>query len=265
MAAGSTWRTGSGARIAARAVLAGVIGAVVGVAAYAISQTGGQLLSVTVGALAGVAAVLGAHLYRRSAQLTEVQLSLAGNVLTFTANTDMRQAALRMFFQAATRVATRPLEDGTGNLREALTSLKNLFDLYREPIESGAAPPPPLRGDSVHEIVLDVLNFELAPFLSRWHPRLRDWEESEEGANGEAAWPENAVFRQELRELQLRLREYVIALGKIAGLRDPERHLRRSDRHTQDPANRPTSPIPGPQRSETGHDVSSSPPRGDAS
>ncbi|MDH6627958.1 hypothetical protein M2271_005787 [Streptomyces sp. LBL] len=270
MAARNTWRTGPGARITARAVLAGVIGAVVGVAAYAISQTGGQLLSVVVGALTGVAAVLGAHLYRRSAQLTEVQLSLAGNVLTFTANTDMRQAALRMFFQAATRVATRPLEDGAGNLREALTSLKTLFDLYREPIESGSAPPPPLRGDSVHEVVLDILNFELAPFLSKWHPKLRAWEESEAAAGGEGAWPENAAFREELRELQHRLREYVVALGRIAGLRDPERHLRRSDRHArhdgEHQAAAPGSDVPAQRPPGTGRDgVSFSAPPDDAS
>ncbi|MCT9081315.1 hypothetical protein [Streptomyces fulvoviolaceus] len=262
MAARETWRTGPGGRITARALLAGVIGAVVGIAAYAISKTGGQLLSVVVGALAGVAVVLGAHLYRRSAQLTEVQLSLAGNVLTFTANTDMRQAAQRMFFQAATRVATRPLEDGTGNLRKALTSLKTLFDLYREPVESGTAPPPPLKGDSVYEIVLDVLNFELAPFLSKWHPRLDAWEESEAGAMGEEAWPENAAFREDLRELQQRLREYVLALGRIAGLRNPERHLRRSDWHERhavaDRDIAPGSDVPGQRPSGDGGDSTSS-------
>lgn len=248
MATRESWRTGPGAQVTARAVLAGVIGAVLGIAAYAISQTGGQALSIAVGALAGVAVALAAHLYRRSAQLTEVQLSLAGNALKFTATTDMRQAALRMFFQASTRVATRPLEEDAGNLREALSSLKVLFDLYREPIESGATPPPPLKGDSVHEVVLDILNFELAPFLSKWHPRLRSWEESEEGKEqGEAAWPDNASFREELRDLQIRLRPYVIALGTIAGLRAPERHLRRSGSSTSSTTALPTSDsgVPG--------------------
>jgi hypothetical protein len=210
-----------------KGLLAAVVGGVAGIAAYSISQTGGQRLSIVVGCLVGVAGALGADVYRRSVQLTEVRLVLPGSEMTFKANTDMRQAAQRMFFQASTRVATRPLDDESGNLREALTSLKALFDLYREPLESGATPPPPANGDSVHELALDILNFELAPFLSKWHPQLKTYEEAHPGGS-EADWPENAAFRADLRTLQVNLREYVLALGRIAGLRDPERHLRRS-------------------------------------
>jgi hypothetical protein len=177
-----------------RAALAGITGGVIGIAAYSISQTGGQRLSTAVGCLVGVAVALGVALYRRSAQLTEVRLVVLGNEMSFTAKTDMRQAAQRMFFQAATRVATRPLEDGSGNLREALTSLKALFDLYREPLEGHATPPPPARGDSVYELALDILHFELAPFLSKWHPRLKEFEDHHPDQD-ESQWPENAAFR----------------------------------------------------------------------
>ncbi|MFE7273175.1 hypothetical protein [Streptomyces sp. NPDC057623] len=243
------WTIAAAVGTAGRAVLAAVVGGVVGVAAYSISQTGGQLLSVVVGGVVGIALVLGADVYRRSVQLTEVRLVLPGSEMTFKANTDMRQAALRMFFQASTRVATRPLDDGSGNLREALTSLKTLFDMYREPLESGSAPPPPADGDSVHELVLDILNFELAPFLATWHPRLRAFEEAHPDQD-ESAWPDNAEFRQALRELQRSLRPYVVGLGEIAGIRDPERHLRRSAWH----AARHTGGVPGQdaaQRSAT--------------
>ncbi|WP_405588437.1 hypothetical protein [Streptomyces sp. NBC_01092] len=225
------WTVAAAGRTAGRAVLAAAVGGVVGVAAYSISQTGGQLLSVVVGGVVGIALVLGADVYRRSVQLTEVRLVLPGSEMTFRTTTDMRQAALRMFFQAATRVATRPLEDGSGNLRETLTSLKTLFDMYREPLESEGSPPPPTQGDSVHELVLDILNFELAPFLATWHPRLRAFEEAHPDED-ETAWPDNAEFRRALRELQHSLRPYIIGLGEIAGLRDPERHLRRSAWHT---------------------------------
>ncbi|MFJ4986980.1 hypothetical protein ACIP9H_24640 [Streptomyces sp. NPDC088732] len=221
-------------------MLAATVGAVIGVAAYSISRTGGQLLSVVVGGVVGVALAIGTDVYRRSVQLTEVRLVLPGSEMTFKANTDMRQAALRMFFQAATRVATRPLDDGSGNLREALASLKTLFDMYREPLESGSAPPPPSDGDSVHELVLDILNFELAPFLATWHPRLRAFEEAHPDED-ETAWPHNAEFRQALRELQRNLRPYIVGLGEIAGIRNPERHLRRSAWH----AARHTVGVPG--------------------
>jgi len=242
-------REGNGAvRMVLRAVLAGVTGSVIGIAAYSISQTGGQRLSIIVGCLIGVTVALGLELYRRSAQLTEVRLVLLGNEMSFTTKTDMRQAAQRMFFQAATRVATRPLEDGSGNLREALTSLKTLFDLYREPLEGHTTPPPPAKGDSVYELALDIMNFELAPFLAKWHPSLKEFEERHPDQD-ESEWPENAAFRAELRQLQERLRPYVIGLGEIAGIRDPERHLRPSDRSMQ---SRPVVPQqegsrPGPQ------------------
>ncbi|WP_333764316.1 hypothetical protein [Streptomyces sp. IBSBF 2390] len=235
-------------RVALRAVLAGVTGSVIGIAAYSISQTGGQRLSVIVGCLIGVAVALGLELYRRSAQLTEVRLVLLGNEMSFTTKADMRQAAQRMFFQAATRVATRPLEEGSGNLREALTSLKTLFDLYREPLEGYTTPPPPAKGDSVYELALDILNFQLAPFLAKWHPSLKDFEDRHPDQD-ESEWPQHAAFRAELSQLQERLRPYVIGLGEIAGIRDPERHLRPSGRSVQSRlvAPRHDGTRPGPQ------------------
>ncbi|MEU3543443.1 hypothetical protein [Streptomyces paromomycinus] len=196
---------------------------------YSISQTDGQRLSTIVGCLIGVAAALGLELYRRFAQLTEVRLVLFGNEMSFATKADMRQAAQRMFFQAATRVATRPLEDCSGNLREALTSLNTLFTLYRELLESYTTPPPPAKGDSVYELALDILTFELAPFLAKWHPSLKDFEDRYPGQD-ESEWPQNAAFRAELGQLQERLRPYVIGLGEIAGIRDPERHLHPSRR-----------------------------------
>lgn len=218
-------------RTVIRAVVAGIVGGVIGIAAYSISQTGGQRLSIVVGCLLGVAAALGVELYRRSAHLTDVRLVVLGNEMSFTTKTDMRQAAQRMFFQAATRVATRPLEDGSGNLREALTSLKTLFDLYREPLESELTPPPPARGSSVYELALAILNFELAPFLATWHPRLKAFEDAHPELD-ESAWPQNAAFRAELRALQENLRPQMIGLGEIAGIRNPERYLRRPDQST---------------------------------
>ncbi|MFG2629453.1 hypothetical protein [Streptomyces sp. NPDC048473] len=230
----------TGLRTVGRTVLAVAGGGVAGVAAYSISRTGGQSLCVAVGGIVGLVVILGTDVYRRSVQLTEVRLVLPGSEMTFKANTDMRKAALRMFFQAATRVATRPLEDGSGNLREALTSLKTLFDMYREPLESGSAPPPPHEGDSVHELVLDILNFELAPFLATWHPRLHAFEEANPGES-ESAWPDNAEFRQALRELQSSMRPYIVGLGEIAGIRNPEHHLRRSGW----PTTRRANTVPG--------------------
>ncbi|MFJ8863996.1 hypothetical protein ACIRD8_37075 [Streptomyces sp. NPDC102451] len=227
-------------------MLAALVGSVVGIAAYSIAQTGGQTLSVVVGGLVGIALVLGAEIYRRSGQLTEVKLTLPVGEMTFAATTDMRQAAQRLFFQAATRVATRPLSDEGGDLRTAVASLKKLVDLYREPVESGTAPPPPARGDSVYELVLTIVNHNLAPFLETWHPRLDAWAAAQEGHVDETLWPEAVFFRADLNQLQQRLRPYIIALGDLAGIRDPERYLRRPDWR---PGKR-RAPIPDQQETE---------------
>lgn len=234
----------SAARIAVRIVLAGIGGAIVGIAGYSISQTGGQILAVVVGALVGVGTTIWIDYRRRWVQLSEVSVTVLGSTMTYTATTDMRQAAQRAFFQAATRVATRPLDDQSGNLREALTSLKHLFDLYREPLESGTAALPSAKGDSVYELLLEIVNTELGPFLSYWHPRLTEWEKS--GSGSEADWPESSVLREELRQLQGRIRPYVVGLGTIAGLRTPERHLPRIPRTAGD------DPVP-PQRERGAH------------
>ncbi|MGW1181127.1 hypothetical protein ACWD7Y_02500 [Streptomyces drozdowiczii] len=225
--AARTW--GPGARTTARAVLAGLVGAVIGIAAYSIARTGGQTLSIVVGGLAGIALALGAEFYRQSARMTEVKLTLPIGEMTFAPTADARQAAQRLFFQAATRVATRPLSDEGGNLRAALASLKSVVDLYREPVESGTAPPPPAAGDSVYALALTVINHNLAPFLETWHPKLDTWAAAQGDHVDETAWPENAAFRADLKELQERLRPYIIGLGNLAGIREPEQYLRRPD------------------------------------
>ncbi|WP_065476573.1 hypothetical protein [Streptomyces sp. PTY087I2] len=211
-------------RVATRTVLAGLAGGVVGIAAYSISQTGGRRLSIVVGCLVGVALVLGAELRRGSTQRMDGRLVVLRREKSFrTKAEDMRQAAQGLFFQAATRVAIHPLDDDS-NLREALTSLKTLFDLCREPLEPDSAPVPAARGSSVYELARDIRNAELAPFLAKWHPRLRAFEEAYPERDA-SEWDENAVFRAELRSLQLRLRPYVIGLGEIAGIPDPSGYL----------------------------------------
>lgn len=85
-----------------------------GIAAYSVSKTGGQLLSVVVGALVGIGVAVGVAFYRRSVQLSEVSLGVLGSTMTFTATTEMRQAAQRAFFQAASRVAAAPWTRATG-------------------------------------------------------------------------------------------------------------------------------------------------------
>ena len=224
------------------AALSAVAGGVVGLAAFAVSQSGGRTQCAVVGVLAGLLGALG-NSYRRSVQLVEVNLALPVADLKFRVNNDTRQAAERLFFIAATRIATRALEDDTGLAREALTSLKTMFDLYREPLESGNMPPAVPGGDSLSTLVIDIFNQGLAPFLSKWHRRLRLFEGDDDSRPrpNESDWPDNVQFREELRELQRTLRPYILGLGKLAALPDPERHLPSAPSAT-------ASPVPAPAR-----------------
>lgn len=97
----------------------------------------------------------------------EVEVTLGGNA---------KPLLLRFFFELTTRIATRPLDDGSGNLREALNSLYKLFTIARD--ELGGQPA--VTGPLVHRIgaqeyALGILNQDLRPFLARWHPRLTAW------------------------------------------------------------------------------------------
>jgi hypothetical protein len=62
----------------------------------------------------------------------------------------------------------------------------------------------------VHTYVLKVLNDELRPFLTRWHPRLSAWERTE---MPEASWPLSAACRQDLATTRDRVLIHAWALG----------------------------------------------------
>jgi hypothetical protein len=71
----------------------------------------------------------------------------------------------------------------------------------------------------VEQLAITMLNLELRPFLSRWHPALREWEATNPDS-GEAAWPEGAACRRELAQVQARIREYALGFAKLAGVDD---------------------------------------------
>lgn len=92
----------------------------------------------------------------------------------------------RFFVELATRVSTQRLGADEGILREALKSLYDLYSVARP--ELASAPPAglPFTQISARAYVIDILNKELRPFLSRWHPLLSAWEKTSLPA---ATWP----------------------------------------------------------------------------
>ena len=90
-------------RIAQLAVAA-VIGAIVGLVVFTIAQVTGRNLYIIIGGVAGAAAVLVLQQYWRTAQLTEVKITVPQvSELTFVVNNDARQVAWKLYIETVTR------------------------------------------------------------------------------------------------------------------------------------------------------------------
>ncbi|NRQ32363.1 hypothetical protein HII36_11005 [Nonomuraea sp. NN258] len=206
----------------ARWSAAAVVGALAGLVIFELTRIGGRGLFITAGAVAGVAGVVLIQIYQRSARLTEVKVSLPQvSQLTFMVNNESRNVAWKLFVEAMTRVSTQPLDDEEGLTREALSSLYGLFATVRDTLKSSRPSVPAPGGQTVEHLAIKMLNQELRPFLSKWHPRLRAFEQARPDAP-ESEWPENAACRAELREVQQRLHGYAMGFAKLAGVSDPE-------------------------------------------
>jgi hypothetical protein len=193
-------------------------GAAVGLVIFQASKLSGWSLYALVGASAGAAAALVMHGYHQTTSLAEVKLMVPQlSEVRFVVTRDSQTVAWKLFVEAATRTSTQALAPDAGLLREALTSLYALFGVTRETLKE-AQPSRPGVGPTVEHLAITMLNRELRPFLSRWHPRLQQWEQVHPD---ELAWPEASQCRAELAALQSHLREYVIAYGRLAGVHDP--------------------------------------------
>ncbi len=130
-----------------------------------------------------------------------------------------RRTAWALYVELITRVASQPMESGSGSARESLNSLYQLFPTTRE-ILKAAGPDVGASLSSVGGIAITVLNDGLRPFLSKWHSRLTEWEAQPNvgmsSQEHERAWPQSATLYAELENLRLDLTKYAEALLKIA-------------------------------------------------
>lgn len=132
-----------------------------------------------------------------------------------------QRAAWALYVELSTRIAVQPLGENEGILREALTSLYNLFNITRQILrETG---PEVANGPhSLGAIAIEVVNKGLRPLLVKWHPLLKEYEErkSQETTtvDHERAWDRAQELRKELEEVRQQMVIYVEALAKIAGI-----------------------------------------------
>jgi hypothetical protein len=200
--------------------LAALAGAVAGFVVFTISQVTGRNLYIIIGAVAGAAALLVLPRYWRSAQLSEVKVTVPQiSELTFVVNNDARQVAWKLYIETVTRVSTQQLADEDGFVREALTSLYSLFAITRDMLKASRPSAPVSGGQTVEHLAVTMLNHELRPFLSKWHPRLREYEKTHPD-DSESGWPDNRACRAELRRAQENLAGYALGFARLAGVRD---------------------------------------------
>lgn len=201
---------------------AAVAGAIAGLVVFTITQVTGRNLYIIVGGVAGTAAVLVLQLYWRTAQLTEVKITVPQvSELKFVVNNEARHVAWKLYIETVTRVSTQPLTDEEGFIREALSSLHGLFATIRDTLKASRPSVSVSGGQTVEHLAVTMLNQELRPFLSKWHPRLREFENAHpEGP--ESAWPDNVACRGELRHIQAHLVDFALAFARLAGVREAE-------------------------------------------
>ena len=137
-----------------------------------------------------------------------------------------RKAAWEIYVELVTRVSVVPLAADYGLLREALTSLYSLFATTREVLRRHgpeiADPGGSQRQYSLGYLAIAILNFELRPVLSKWHPALEDWEarrppETSRLAH-ERAWERADELRAELECVRRNLADYAELLAAASGV-----------------------------------------------
>jgi len=160
---------------------------------------------------------------KKKVKATKLSVGLPFNLGSLELENDEAQmrAAWSLYVELSTRISTVPLDEGTGILREALTSLYNMFNITRK-ILRDAGPDIAQGPNSLGAIAIDVLNIGLRPLLVKWHPMMKDYEEKKPvgltTVEHEHKWEYAVQFRQELEEVRQQMVIYVEALAKIAGI-----------------------------------------------
>lgn len=137
-----------------------------------------------------------------------------------------QQAAWELYVELVTRIATVRLGPEEGLIREAFTSLHQLFPTTRDVLRRagpGAAKADKKGALTIGAIAVSVLNHGIRPLLARWHPELADWEAQKAPGISpvahERAWARADDVRGELERVQSSLQQYAGILELALGLK----------------------------------------------
>jgi hypothetical protein len=198
-----------------------VAGAIAGLGVFQLKHLPELWKYPVIGAIIGFfVAVLAVAIRRQGGtiSLTEVKVTVPElTELTFAVSDEHRKVAWNIFIEIMTRIASQPLAAQEGLLREVLSSLYSMLLSIRELLKA-TIPSHPTAGPTVEMFAFRMSNKELRPFLAKWHPELKRFEQATP-PQPETAWEHNNVCRGELKELQDRLVEYGRAFGKLADVK----------------------------------------------
>ena len=123
-----------------------------------------------------------------------------------------------------TWIAVAQLGPAEGLLREALSSLREVFGITREILRRygpAVAPKPVEQEISFGYLAVGVLNGALRPLLAVWHPTLAAYEatrpQGRSPVDWERQWARAAEQRAELAATRGLLVEFARTLGEVAG------------------------------------------------
>ena len=194
-------------------------------------ETAGRIVAAAfAGAIGGMILAMAVPLLRQAALrsgLREAALNLpVVGTLNIVLDDAHRRAAWHIYVELATRIATHSLYEtgargrvlSTGRIGVALASLYTVFGLVRD--EMKAAGPTPggiMEARPLESLAERLLNTELRPCLARWHPMHEEWKEA---GKAEGEWPLAGLCRLDLEATRLRVLDYAIGFGQIAGVHD---------------------------------------------
>jgi hypothetical protein len=142
----------------------------------------------------------------------------------FTSAGAQLRVAWRLFVEMATRVSTQTMEHETGDDGVALKSLYDLFQLTRTAIAE-MEPTPSASGNTAETYALEILNVDLRPFLSKWHPV---WDSSAKTRSDPSqAWAKHQEFGTELQQLQSSIEKRTKGFAQLAGVKNVDRFFKR--------------------------------------
>lgn len=140
-------------------------------------------------------------------------------------NDEERKAAWELYIELVTRISVVELKSGEGILREALNSLYSLFGITREILRKygpDIAKPGKNNEYSFGKLSISILNYQLRPLLSKWHPLLQEYESKRDKKSSikehEDKWVKNTDLRKELDETRKILITYSNYLAKAANV-----------------------------------------------